>query len=409
MMVTGDVVNNTVGLDLSNDVTGLGTSGRSRLHVFARKARKHAVKQAQGGGPCLLKTKVKDSNVQSATKMATGFSSANNPNATTKQLRRAKAARRASHDAALAAFQQDMASRSQFHAIPTLSIHVGVAWSQGTRDYMEDKHVVTHHLFPTCALVAIFDGHNGTWAAEFAAAHISPLLASNEHLQQLAHQQNPLEPPDIDAIYAILQAAFLALDDDILAYTIEHDRRDGATAVVVLVMNGMVFVANAGDSRAILVVCRGDPSTSLLSHDVERLSVDHKPNLPAEKARVLAAGGDVVFSGCWRVTHPKASVRLAVTRSLGDHPLKGTSAKDKTPALVSAVPSIRHFTRRHGDTVVVASDGLWDRVTDEEAMQQVVDNENISGHCEDRTAAALVEMALVRRTCDNVTVAVLTL
>ncbi|ETV74270.1 hypothetical protein, variant 2 [Aphanomyces astaci] len=295
MMATGDVVNNTVGLDLSNDVTGLGTSGRSRLHVFARKARKHAVKPAQGGGPCLLKTKVKDSSVQSATKMATGFSSASNPNAITKQLRRAKAARRASHDAALAAFQQDMASWSKFHAIQTLSIHVGVAWSQGTRDYMEDKHVVTHHLFPTCALVAIFDGHNGAWAAEFAAAHISPLLASNEHLQQLAHQQNPLEPPDIVAIYAILQAAFLALDDDILAYTIEHDRRDGATAVVVLVMNSMVFVANVGDSRAILVrvACHQDPSTNLLSHDVERLSVDHKPNLPAEKARVLAAGGDV--------------------------------------------------------------------------------------------------------------------
>ena len=31
------------------------------------------------------------------------------------------------------------------------------------------------------------------------------------------------------------------------------------------------------------------------------LSVDHKPNRPDERERVMAAGGHVIFAGCWRV------------------------------------------------------------------------------------------------------------
>lgn len=42
-----------------------------------------------------------------------------------------------------------------------------------------------------------------------------------------------------------------------------------------------LYVANAGDSRAVL--CRGP--------DAVALSEDHKPAAEAEKARIMAAGG----------------------------------------------------------------------------------------------------------------------
>lgn len=37
------------------------------------------------------------------------------------------------------------------------------------------------------------------------------------------------------------------------------------------------------------------------------ISVDHKPENPSEKRRVQAAGGEVVFNGCYRVQHENVS------------------------------------------------------------------------------------------------------
>ena len=60
----------------------------------------------------------------------------------------------------------------------------------------------------------------------------------------------------------------------------------GCTAVVVIVdENGVIYCANAGDSRAVLS-CGGTAVP---------LSFDHKPENPAEKSRIQNAGGFVEF------------------------------------------------------------------------------------------------------------------
>ena len=90
---------------------------------------------------------------------------------------------------------------------------------------------------------------------------------------------------------------------------------DGSTAVTCMLQPPAapggprrLLVANLGDSRCCLV--RGDGSAVALSDD-------HKPNRPDERARVQAAGGHVVFAGCWRVQGD-----LAVSRAFGDSHLK---------------------------------------------------------------------------------------
>ena len=64
------------------------------------------------------------------------------------------------------------------------------------------------------------------------------------------------------------------------------------------------------------------------------LSDDHKPNRPDERERVLAAGGRVIFAGCWRVqvmvrltrlpahmpTHVAAHLRTYPTHTAGRLP-----------------------------------------------------------------------------------------
>lgn len=59
--------------------------------------------------------------------------------------------------------------------------------------------------------------------------------------------------------------------------------RAGTTAVVVLMTKDRYFVANIGDSRAVL---------SRASKAVP-LSTDHKPDVPSEKNRIEKAGGYV--------------------------------------------------------------------------------------------------------------------
>lgn len=58
---------------------------------------------------------------------------------------------------------------------------------------------------------------------------------------------------------------------------------DGSTALCCLIHAGRVIVANAGDSRAV----------GCISGRTVPLSTDHKPNLPAERARIHLAGGTV--------------------------------------------------------------------------------------------------------------------
>lgn len=87
---------------------------------------------------------------------------------------------------------------------------------------------------------------------------------------------------------------------------IKRERLDsGSTAVCALVFPDCIYIANCGDSRAVL--CRGGiPVVS---------TKDHKPKDPEEKARIEAAGGSVHGNRVMAV--------LAVSRALGDIDLKG--------------------------------------------------------------------------------------
>jgi len=79
---------------------------------------------------------------------------------------------------------------------------------------------------------------------------------------------------------------------------------DGSTAITCLIRGNSVMIANVGDSRAV----------GSISGRAVALSVDHKPNLPAERARIQNAGGTVTsMMGCHRVMG-----MLAMSRALGD-------------------------------------------------------------------------------------------
>lgn len=93
---------------------------------------------------------------------------------------------------------------------------------------------------------------------------------------------------------------------------IEPKLAGGCTAVLALIVNDRLYVANAGDSRAVLA--RVEPSGTL---SVEQLSIDHSVENEDELKRLEALGLD-----------PKQLIRAGRlgmhenTRSIGDYAIK---------------------------------------------------------------------------------------
>ncbi|KAK2637360.1 hypothetical protein Ddye_032152 [Dipteronia dyeriana] len=122
----------------------------------------------------------------------------------------------------------------------------------------------------------------------------------------------------------------------------------GSTAVVAVVTTEKIIVSNCGDSRAIL--CRNGVAV--------QLSDDHKPDRPDELIRIQAAGGRVIY---W--DGPRVLGVLAMSRAIGDNYLK--------PYVISE-PEVTVVDRTGEDEcLILASDGLWDVVSNETACSVV--------------------------------------
>ena len=78
----------------------------------------------------------------------------------------------------------------------------------------------------------------------------------------------------------------------------------GCTACSALITPTEIYVANAGDSRAVLAKKSGDKLVAV------ELSTDHKPDLPEEKSRIEKAGGFVEEN--------RVKGILNLSRSIGD-------------------------------------------------------------------------------------------
>ncbi|XP_073302075.1 probable protein phosphatase 2C 39 [Primulina huaijiensis] len=209
-------------------------------------------------------------------------------------------------------------------------------------------------------LFAVFDGH---------LSHQVPIYLKS-HLFN-----NILKEPDFwsDTEKAI-RRAYRITDGNILEKS--HDLgKGGSTAVTAILINcEKLFVANVGDSRA--VICKDGKA--------KQLSIDHEPGKERENIEnrggfVLKYPGDV----------PRVDGQLAVARAFGDKKLKDhlSSEPDITVELIE------------DDTefVILASDGIWKVMSNQEAVDCI---RNIK----DAKAAAkrLNEEALNRKSTDDI-------
>ncbi|XP_055738945.1 protein phosphatase 1L-like isoform X3 [Salvelinus fontinalis] len=161
-----------------------------------------------------------------------------------------------------------------------------------------------------------------------------------------------------------------------------HDEA-GTTCLVALLSDRELTVANVGDSRGVL--CDKDGNAVALSHD-------HKPYQLKERKRIKRAGGFISFNGSWRVQGI-----LAMSRSLGDYPLKNLNVVIPDPDVLTF-----DLDKLQPEFMILASDGLWDAFSNEEAVRFVHERLDEPHY----GAKSIVLQSFYRGCPDNITVMV---
>ncbi|XP_026082913.1 integrin-linked kinase-associated serine/threonine phosphatase 2C-like isoform X2 [Carassius auratus] len=277
-----------------------------------------------------------------------------------------------------------------------------VSARRGEREEMQDAHVLLPELTATnlpsqvsrLAYFAVFDGHGGARASQFAAENLHQTLLSKfpkgdvENLEKLVRK--------------CLLDTFRQTDEDFLkkASSQKPAWKDGSTATCMLVVDDVLYVANLGDSRAVLCRLEQAEDSGKRKCVTLALSKEHNPTIYEERMRIQRAGGSVRDGRVLGV--------LEVSRSIGDGQYKRCG--------VISTPDLRRCQlSRHDKFVLLACDGLFKVFSADEALQfvlNILENEAVElkeGQSEgagrfEAACQRLASEAVRRGSADNVTV-----
>jgi pyruvate dehydrogenase phosphatase len=260
-------------------------------------------------------------------------------------------------------------------------------WSSGTFTYFNDPARDWSEW-------AIFDGHAGPRTSQALKDYLPGLIG--EKLFESGSMTRSYIPDDVH-IHRIIQNTFRYLDETVFGEAVTQMRANkmrradiislisnslsGSCALVAIFdpEKGVLRVANTGDSRAVLgrwengkyvAEAMSSDHTGFNQDEVERLRREHP-------------GEEVIDEKTGRI------FGLAVTRAFGDARWKWTEELTrkahemffgpaprpngvvKTPPYLTAEPEIKETkvqTGAHPDFLIMASDGLWDQMSNQDAV-----------------------------------------
>lgn len=225
--------------------------------------------------------------------------------------------------------------------------------------------------WPKMSYFAIFDGHGGDSCSNFLEKNLLNYIISNENF-----------PFDIKT--SLLEAFEKAEDEFYLLNvwkSIDEIDHSGSCALVVLIVENTVYVANTGDSRAIMSVSEGTK--------IKPLSEDHKPNNKKEFERVINNGGKIYLDGediqqtfindlatlenykDIEFTLREYPSGLAVLRTIGDIQAKKEDYGGKPGCIISTPEIFICDLNKEDDFIVMGCDGIFDMLTNNEIINAV--------------------------------------
>ena len=228
------------------------------------------------------------------------------------------------------------------------------------RDYMEDRGRVIQNIQgdPNSSLFCLFDGHGGGDVSKFLQTNFYPSFK---------------EMLPFDNVKENLISLFKKID-----YKIKDSNffNVGSTACIIYITKEneqkCLYSANIGDTRSLLITL----------NDYKRLSYDHRASDPSEYKRITDSGG-IVFAG-------RVYGTLMLSRSFGDWELK--------PYGVISEPYVTRINITDNDKyVVVASDGIWDALEDNDIFNMSKNFNNSKDFCDN-----IIKKAMEIGSTDNI-------
>ncbi|GBN55230.1 Protein phosphatase 1H [Araneus ventricosus] len=284
---------------------------------------------------------------------------------------------------------------------------------------------------------ALFDGHAGSGVAVAASNTLHKIV--QERLQEVADllilsqqelnvfakgsQERSSQPAGFQGfstdrdvttdslIVGALESSFWEMDRLIAIDKRHYTMTGGCTALVAVFMFGKLYVANAGDSRA--VICRGTktyPMSNDFTPETERNRIRKLGHLRPELlggefthlefARRPARrdlGEKILYRDAFMTGWSYKSISMddlkfpliygegkrsrvlatiGVTRGFGDHDLKALNTDVDIKPFLSPEPEVKIFNLLEeeltdGDVLVMGTDGLWDVTINEKAAEVV--------------------------------------
>ena len=303
------------------------------------------------------------------------------------------------------------------------------------RNYNEDRVAIILNIskppnyigaWPKCSLFGVYDGHGGNLCADFLRDKLHTFIIKDKHFPS-----NPTQ--------ALIQGFAQAEEYFITNYATRYDNdsnelhlldKSGSCATVALLVENTCYIANVGDSRAVISLNNGK--------DIRILTTDHKPNEHNEAMRIQVNGGKIyqtqtptklfslnnnALSDSYDSSNNNSSQpnqiligpyrvfpgRLSVSRTIGDVEAKLPEFGGK-PNIVIAEPEVTSFTLENGDIdfLILGCDGIFDQLSNEEVVECVwmtCDGscvENVHQQCK-VGVDMIMKSALVRKTLDNIT------
>ncbi|KAG1662755.1 hypothetical protein FOA52_006780 [Chlamydomonas sp. UWO 241] len=217
------------------------------------------------------------------------------------------------------------------------------------------------------ALFGAMDGHGpqGHLVSGFVKQHLPIMLV--HHLATGG--------PDV---CAALTKGFLEVDASLGASRIECEY-SGSTTVVAFLKGKTLTTAWVGDSRGVVGIQEAG-SPLVVAQD---LTIDHKPTDPVEMERILGAKGRVERlvdetgepMGPHRVWLQSAWIPgLAMSRALGDAVAHSVGVSSEPQHSVTELNETHKF-------MILASDGVWEFVSSQEAVDIIASHDNIEDAC----------------------------
>ncbi|XP_028854055.1 protein phosphatase 1A-like isoform X1 [Denticeps clupeoides] len=276
-------------------------------------------------------------------------------------------------------------------------LRFGVSSMQGWRAEMEDAHSAVVGLprgLAAWSFFAVYDGHAGTQVAQYCCQHLLEHITGNADFQAGPGDGDggDEEEPSVESVVRGVRTGFLQIDEHMRGLLGRRHAacardRSGSTAVAVMVSPRHIFFINCGDSRGLLSRAGA----------VHFSTQDHKPGDPRERERIQNAGGAVLVQ--------RVNGSLAVSRALGDFAFKRVRGKGPTEQLVSPEPEVSAIRRcPAGDEfVVLACDGIWDVMSNDELCDFVRSRLQVHGDLE-RVCSDVIDTCLYKGSRDNMSV-----